>query len=70
MQPANRYYNRAKISEPKFRYVLRLVALDLTASDTAPLDGLERAGRQRLVPAPAPLAAGLKPGAGLTEFAS
>lgn len=40
MQPANRYYNRAKISEAKFRYVLRLFALDLTASDTARLTGL------------------------------
>ena len=40
MQPANRYYNRAKISEAKFRYVLRLFALDLTASDTARLTSL------------------------------
>lgn len=40
MQPANRYYNRAKISEAKFRYLLRLFALDLTASDTARLTGL------------------------------
>ena len=40
MQPANRYYKRAKISEAKFRYVLRLFALDLTASDTARLTGL------------------------------
>lgn len=40
MQLANRYYNRAKISEAKFRYVLRLFALDLTASDTARLTGL------------------------------
>ena len=35
MQPANRYYDRAKNLEAKFRYVLRLFALDLTASDTA-----------------------------------
>ena len=40
MQPSNRYYNRAKISEAKFRCVLRLFALDLTASDTARLTGL------------------------------
>lgn len=40
MQPANRYYKCAKISEAKFRYVLRLLALDLTASDTARLTGL------------------------------
>ncbi len=40
MQPSNRYYNRAKISEAKFRYVLRLFALDLTAPDTARLTGL------------------------------
>lgn len=40
MQPANRYYHRAKISEAKFRYVLRLLALDLTASDMARLTGL------------------------------
>lgn len=40
MQPANRYYNRAKISEAKFRYALRLFALELTASDAARLTGL------------------------------
>ena len=40
MQPANCYYNRAKISEAKFWYVLRLFALDLTAADTARLTGL------------------------------
>jgi len=40
MQPANRYYNRAKISEAKFRCVLRLFALDLTASDLARFTGL------------------------------
>ena len=40
MQPANRYYNRAKISEAKFRCVLRLFALDLTASDPARFTGL------------------------------
>ena len=40
MQPTNRYYKCSKISEVKFRYVLRLFALDLTASDTARLTGL------------------------------
>ena len=40
MQPANRYYTHAKISEAKFRYFLRLFALDLTASNTARLTGL------------------------------
>ena len=32
--------SRSKISEVKFRYLLRLFALDLTASDTARLTGL------------------------------
>jgi transposase-like protein len=40
MQLPNRYDHRAKISEANFRYVLRLFALDLTASDTARLTGL------------------------------
>ncbi len=40
MQQVNRYYKRAKISAAKFRYLLRLFALDLTASDTARLTGL------------------------------
>ena len=40
MQPANRYCKCRKISEVKFRYLLRLFALDLTASDTARLTGL------------------------------
>ena len=40
MQPADRYYDRAKISEAEFRCVLRLFALDLTASDPACLTGL------------------------------
>lgn len=39
MQLANRYYKCSKISEVKFRYLLRLFALDLTASDTARLTG-------------------------------
>jgi len=40
MQAINRYYKCSKISEVKFRYLLRLFALDLTASDTARLTGL------------------------------
>ena len=40
MQQVNRYYKSAKISEAKFRYLPRLFALDLTASDTARLTGL------------------------------
>lgn len=66
MQPANRYYKCAKISEAKFRYVLRLFVLDLTASDTARLTGLSvrslndlylrlRRRLQQLCPVPADL---------------
>ena len=40
MQFSNRYYKCSKISETKFRYLLRLFALDLTASDAARLTGL------------------------------
>ncbi|MDQ2769105.1 MAG: IS1595 family transposase [Bacteroidota bacterium] len=40
MQPANRYYKCSKLSEVKFRNLLRLFALDLTASDAARLTGL------------------------------
>ena len=40
MQLINRYYKCSRISEAKFRYLLRLFALDLTASDTARLTGL------------------------------
>ena len=36
----NRYYRRTKISEAKFRQLLRLFALDLSASDAAQLCGL------------------------------
>ena len=39
-KPLNRYHNRAKISEVKFRLLLRCFALDFTASDTARLSGL------------------------------
>ena len=40
MPPAHRYYKCSKISEVKFRYLWRLFALDLTASDAARLTGL------------------------------
>ena len=40
MQSANCYYKCSKISKVKFRYLLRLFALDLTASDAARLTGL------------------------------
>jgi len=40
MQLANRYYKCSKLSEVNFRYLLRLFALDLTASDAARLTGL------------------------------
>lgn len=39
-KPLNRYHNRAKISEAKFRLLLRCFAMDFTASDTARLSGL------------------------------
>lgn len=42
MQQLNRYYRRSKISERKFRQVVRHFALDLTASDVAHLTGLSR----------------------------
>jgi transposase-like protein len=37
---SNRYYRRSKISDTRFRHLLRLFALDLTASDTARLTGI------------------------------
>lgn len=40
MQFTNRHCKCSKISEVKFRYLLRLFALDLTASDAARLTGL------------------------------
>ena len=40
MQMTNRYYKCSRISEAKFRHLLRLFALDLTTSDTARLTGL------------------------------
>ena len=38
----NKYYKRSKISESKFRQLIRLFAMDLTASDAAELAGLSR----------------------------
>ena len=42
MPQLNRYYRRSKISERKFRQLVRHFALDLTASDAAHLTGLSR----------------------------
>jgi transposase len=42
VQQLNRYYRRSKISERKFRQVVRHFALDFTASDVAKLTGLTR----------------------------
>jgi len=42
MQQCNKYYRRSKLSEHKFRQLVRCFALDLTASDTATLTGLSR----------------------------
>jgi transposase-like protein len=40
MTQKNRYYNRSKISEAKFRQLIRYFAMDLTATDCAELTGL------------------------------
>ncbi|ASP16881.1 IS1595 family transposase [Neisseria sp. KEM232] len=40
MKLKNKYQKFSKISEPQFRQILRLFALDLTASDTAGLTGI------------------------------
>jgi hypothetical protein len=40
MPRKNRYYQHSKISEAKFRQLLRLFALDLTASDASRLCAL------------------------------
>ena len=42
MEQLNRYYRCSKISERKFRQLVRYFALDLTASKTAQLTGLTR----------------------------
>ncbi|MCW9709278.1 IS1595 family transposase [Fodinibius salsisoli] len=38
----NKYYKRSKISEAKFRQLIRYFAMDLTATNTAKLTGLSR----------------------------
>ncbi|QMT41312.1 IS1595 family transposase [Neisseria shayeganii] len=40
MELKNKYQKFSKITEPKFRQILRLFSLDLTASDTAKLTGI------------------------------
>ncbi|MDU1347152.1 MAG: IS1595 family transposase, partial [Eikenella corrodens] len=40
MNLKNKYQKFSKITEPKFRQLLWLFALDLTASDTAKLTGV------------------------------
>ena len=40
MTGKNKYFRRSKISEAKFRQLLRLFAMDLTATDTAQLCNL------------------------------
>ena len=40
MQQLNRYYRRSRISEPKFREIIKYFVLDLTANRTAQLTGL------------------------------
>jgi transposase len=42
MKSLNRYYRRSKISERKFRQIVRYFAMDFTASDVAELTGLTR----------------------------
>jgi transposase len=42
MEQQNRYYRRSRISEKKFRQLLRYFAMDLTASKTAELAKLNR----------------------------
>ena len=37
MKHKNRYYSRSKISEAKFRQIIRFFAMDFTATDTAQL---------------------------------
>ncbi|SMO31734.1 hypothetical protein SAMN06265218_1011, partial [Fodinibius sediminis] len=36
----NKYYKRSRISEAKFRHLIRCFSLDLTASETAELTGI------------------------------
>jgi len=44
MKQKNRYYGHSKISEAKFRQILRYFALDLTATDCATLSGVSVRG--------------------------
>jgi len=40
MKAKNRYYSRSKITEAKFRQIIRFFAMDFTASDTAKLTNI------------------------------
>ena len=40
MNVKNRYYRRSRISEPKFRQLIRYFSMDLTATNTAELTGI------------------------------
>lgn len=48
MPRKNRYYHRSKISEAKFRQLVRLFALDLTATNTAEITGLSVSSREAI----------------------
>ena len=40
MKAKNRYYSRSRITEAKFRQIIRFFAMDFTASDTAKLTSI------------------------------
>lgn len=40
MKAKNRYYSRSRITEAKFRQIIRFFAMDFTASDTAKLTNI------------------------------
>ncbi|MFV7481325.1 IS1595 family transposase, partial [Acinetobacter junii] len=40
MKAKNRYYSGSRITEAKFRQIIRFFAMDLTASDTAKLTNI------------------------------
>jgi len=42
MERRNRYYTRSRISERKFRQLLRYFAMDFSATDVAQLTGIRR----------------------------
>ena len=48
MQQLNRYYRRSRISEHKFREIIKYFALDLTANRTAQLTGLTHKSVNRI----------------------